>query len=63
MGQAVWNRFPDFGRVLLPLGVLSLLALVPALSHRAPTALSAGADGPEPGARDLVSGTSRPGDI
>jgi len=34
MGSAVWHRFPDFGRVLLPMGVISLLAVVPALSHR-----------------------------
>lgn len=34
LGEPVWHRFPDFGRVLLPLGVLSLLAAVPALAAR-----------------------------
>jgi hypothetical protein len=34
LGAPVWHRFPDFGRVLLPLSVLSLLALVPALAAR-----------------------------
>jgi hypothetical protein len=34
MGQAVWNRFPDFSRVLLPLGALSVLALAVAATER-----------------------------
>ena len=40
LGAPVWHRFPDFGRVLLPLSVLSLLALVPALAERKATARS-----------------------
>lgn len=34
LGAPVWHRFPDYGRVLLPLSVLSLLAVVPALAQR-----------------------------
>lgn len=34
LGAPVWHRFPDYGRVLLPLSVLSLLAVVPALAER-----------------------------
>jgi hypothetical protein len=30
LGAQVWTRYADFGRVLLPLGALSLLALAPA---------------------------------
>lgn len=34
LGEPVWHRFPDFTRVLLPLGALSLLAVIPALFAR-----------------------------
>jgi hypothetical protein len=34
LGEPVWHRFADFGRVLLPLEVLSLLAVLPALARR-----------------------------
>jgi hypothetical protein len=34
LGAPVWHRFPDYGRVLLPLSVLSLLAVVPAVAAR-----------------------------
>ncbi len=34
LGAPVWHRFPDYGRVLLPLSILSLLAVVPALAQR-----------------------------
>jgi hypothetical protein len=34
LGEPVWNRFPDFTRVLLPLGALSLLVVIPALFGR-----------------------------
>lgn len=37
LGEPVWHRFPDFTRVLLPLGVLSLLAVIPALFAKAAT--------------------------
>ena len=36
LGAPVWNRFPDFVRVLLPLGVLALLAVIPAVVRRQP---------------------------
>jgi hypothetical protein len=45
LGEPVWNRFPDFTRVLLPLGALSLLVVVPSLVGRphspAPDAITA----------------------
>lgn len=31
LGEPVWHRFPDFTRVLLPMGALSLLTVLPAL--------------------------------
>ncbi len=34
LGEPVWHRFPDFARVLLPLGALSLLVVIPALVAR-----------------------------
>jgi hypothetical protein len=34
LGEPVWHRFPDFTRVLLPLGALSLLVVVPSLLGR-----------------------------
>ncbi len=48
LGAPVWHRFPDFGRVLLPLGMLSLLVVVPALAARK-------AGDPAPGALQSAS--------
>lgn len=51
LGSPVWSRFPDFGRVLLPVGVLSLLVVVPAVAalqrsmRRAEGAVGAPPDG------------------
>ncbi|WP_421120334.1 hypothetical protein ACE2AJ_03160 [Aquihabitans daechungensis] len=46
LGEPVWHRFPDFARVLLPLGALSLLVVIPALVARPVHADPA--DRPEP---------------
>lgn len=37
LGEAVWGRFPDYSRVLLPLTVLSMLGLLVARKAKVPT--------------------------
>ena len=50
LGEAVWHRFPDFSRVLLPLTVLSVLAILVRCFAKAPV---------EPAVdQDAISGAS-----